>query len=67
MIQVQIKENDIQKILQSLSFDGKIESSTKNGSNNEAVDCFRAVAALISQPSIVRMPCGACPVSNTLL
>ncbi|XP_059477458.1 DNA-directed RNA polymerase III subunit RPC6 [Neocloeon triangulifer] len=61
---VQIKENDIQKILQCLGYDGKIESSTKPGPDGDPVDCFRAVAPLISQPSIVRMPCGACPISE---
>ncbi|XP_065340607.1 DNA-directed RNA polymerase III subunit RPC6 [Cloeon dipterum] len=61
---VQIKENDIQKILQCLSFDGKIECSSKVEPSGVTVECFRAVAPLISTPSIVRMPCGACPLSE---
>ncbi|CAH0383411.1 unnamed protein product [Bemisia tabaci] len=62
---INLSEEDIKTILETLYYDGKIEKDLlPNGSYS-----YRAVELLISAPGFVKMPCGICPVirkcSNT--
>ncbi|RZF33845.1 hypothetical protein LSTR_LSTR008968 [Laodelphax striatellus] len=57
---VQLSEDDIKTILDTLVFDGKLERvvSTDGGF------LFRAIDSLLPPPDLIRMPCGVCPVIN---
>jgi hypothetical protein len=52
------------KVLNSLTYSGRVESSKKKDENGEEVDCYRLVTPLMDKLSLVSMPCGACPVSK---
>lgn len=56
---VQLRHEDIEKILDTLIFDGKVEKSMKNNSK-----CYRAIEPLITTTGLVRIPCGICPVAK---
>nr|CAD7435311.1 unnamed protein product [Timema monikensis] len=55
---VQLSVEDIETILDTLLYDGKVERSVAlDGSY-----LYRAIESLLAAPGIVRMPCGVCPV-----
>ena len=51
---------NIENILDTLIFDGKVEKTTKG---NDA-KFYRAVEPLVPTTGLVRIPCGICPVSR---
>jgi len=54
---------DMETILDTLLYDGKVERWIR-GDNDR---WYRAVESLLPAPSIVRIPCGVCPVSRSVL
>lgn len=60
---------DIETILDTLVFDGKLEMTTVNdkssGKLGDYVEkkMYRAVKPILSSTGFVRVPCGVCPVS----
>lgn len=55
---VQLSVEDMETILDTLLYDGKVERWIR-GDNDR---WYRAVESLLPAPSIVRIPCGVCPV-----
>lgn len=56
---VQLKVEEIESILNTLIFDGKVE---KTVSDDGEVRYYRAVEPLLPPTGLVRTPCGVCPV-----
>lgn len=58
---IQLKQTDIESILDTLIFDGKVEkcTSTRDG---EDMHLYRAIESLLPTTGLVRIPCGVCPV-----
>ena len=54
---MQLKLEDIESILNTLIFDGKVEKSTKHDT-----EFYRAIEPLMPTTGLVRIPCGICPV-----
>uniref|UniRef100_L7M8G7 DNA-directed RNA polymerase III subunit RPC6 n=1 Tax=Rhipicephalus pulchellus TaxID=72859 RepID=L7M8G7_RHIPC len=74
---VQLSVEDIEMILSTLIYDGKVEktvvcgsgsslsSSSRSASSSEdLVNLYRAVEPLIDSTGLMRIPCGTCPVIN---
>lgn len=71
---VQLSMDDIETILNTLIYDGKVErtvisagamASSSRGSasdSGDVVNLYRAVEPLVESTGIMRMPCGTCPV-----
>lgn len=63
---VELKLPDIEKILEALIYDNKIEKSVSltNGSSEESgsENFYKATKPLLSNAGLMRMPCGVCPV-----
>jgi DNA-directed RNA polymerase III subunit RPC6 len=57
--QVQLSVEDMETILDTLLYDGKVERSVATDGSH----LYRAVESLLPAPGIVRIPCGVCPVS----
>ena len=57
---VQLKMEDIENILDTLIFDGKVEKTTKG----KDAKFYRAIEPLVPTTGLVRIPCGICPVSK---
>ena len=61
---------DIETILNTLIFDGKVDmtlvadASSKSGSAQRKL--YRAVSQAVTPTGLVRTPCGVCPVSCLL-
>ncbi|XP_075231582.1 RNA polymerase III subunit F [Lycorma delicatula] len=55
---VQLSDDDIKTILDTLVYDGKVERV----SSMEGGHLYRAIESLLPPPGIVRLPCGVCPV-----
>jgi len=55
---VQLRQEDIQSILDTIIFDGKAEKSE----GQDGVYLYRAVESLVPSAGLVRSPCGVCPV-----
>ncbi|XP_063242391.1 DNA-directed RNA polymerase III subunit RPC6 isoform X2 [Bacillus rossius redtenbacheri] len=55
---VQLSVDDMETILDTLVYDGKVERSTAMDSTR----LYRAIKSLLPSPGIVCMPCGVCPV-----
>lgn len=60
LIQVNLSLEDIETILDTIVYDGKVEKyiTVDLGKN------YRAVEPLLPPPGFVRIPCGVCPVIN---
>ncbi|GBN94692.1 DNA-directed RNA polymerase III subunit RPC6, partial [Araneus ventricosus] len=62
---VELKLPDIEKILEALIYDDKVEksvsltSSSSKGSGSE--NFYRTIKPLLSSAGLMRMPCGVCP------
>ena len=65
---IQLKQEDIESILNTLVFDGKVEKSTSIRDGEETM-LYRAIESLVPTTGLVKIPCGVCPVvkncSNT--
>lgn len=60
---IQLKVEDIESILNTLVYDGKVEKTYEtSGSDNTEVRLYRAVDSLIGVTGLMRTPCGGCPV-----
>ena len=58
---------DIETILNTLIYDGKVEFSLAAGTAEEAgetVKLFRSINPMIIPTGLMRIPCGVCPVSQ---
>jgi len=58
---IELKHEDIESILDTLIFDGKVEKTTRTQEGTE-VKFYRAVESLLPNTGLVRIPCGVCPV-----
>lgn len=63
--QVQLSMDDIETILNTLIYDGKVEKSIAASTDNpeDQVKLYRAIASLVPPTGLMRVPCGVCPVS----
>ncbi|XP_048735936.1 DNA-directed RNA polymerase III subunit RPC6-like [Ostrea edulis] len=63
---VQLSKEDIETILNTLIYDGKVEcslvASQSTSSGDGHVKLYRSVKPLITTTGLMMMPCGACPV-----
>lgn len=57
---VQLRVEDIENILDTLIFDGKVEKSSKGNDSKY----YRAIKPLVSDTGLIRIPCGSCPVER---
>ncbi len=62
---VELSLEDIESILDTLVFDGKVEKhiTAQNNSDNSN-KLYRSIESLATDTGIMRMPCGLCPVYN---
>ncbi|GFX47896.1 DNA-directed RNA polymerase III subunit RPC6 [Trichonephila clavipes] len=67
-VKVQLSKQDIETILDTLVFDGKVEKSSICSSSvpNEEIseNIYGVIKPLISDCGLMRVPCGVCPVHN---
>ncbi len=61
--QVQLSVEDIETILDTLIYDGKVEKTVSASDAGEEVQLYRAVRPLIGTTGLMKTPCGMCPVS----
>jgi DNA-directed RNA polymerase III subunit RPC6 len=64
IVKFNLTVEDIETILDTLIYDGKIEMCTMSDGQ---VKTYRTVEKLLSSAGIVRIPCGVCPVIKILL
>ena len=56
---------DIEKILDTLIYDGKVERRLQAGGGvQEQLKLYRATQTLLPPVGLVKTPCGICPVSR---
>ena len=60
---VALSLEDIELILDTLVYDGKVEKSIAHESGGEQVKMYRAIETLLPSAGFVHIPCGTCPVS----
>ncbi|GFY46929.1 DNA-directed RNA polymerase III subunit RPC6 [Trichonephila inaurata madagascariensis] len=67
-LKVQLSKQDIETILDTLVFDGKVEKSSICSSSvsneEESENIYGVIKPLISDCGLMRVPCGVCPVHN---
>lgn len=56
-MQVKLSTEDIEKILNILIYDGKIERIPSGDKN-----LYKSIQPLVNLPGLIRNPCGLCPV-----
>lgn len=61
---VALTVEEIENILDTLVYDGKVEKSRVSDGSSQQLNTYRAVERLLDSAGIVRLPCGICPVSN---
>lgn len=62
---VELSVEDIESILDTLIFDGKVEKQISAENNSEkCVKLYRSIESLAKDTGLMRMPCGLCPVFN---
>lgn len=54
---MKLSVEDIEMILNTLIYDGKVEKIVADKSN-----LYRAINPLVDPPGLVKSPCGVCPV-----
>jgi len=59
---VALSLEDIELILDTLVYDGKVEKSIAYETNGDPIKTYRAVETLLPSAGFVRIPCGVCPV-----
>lgn len=55
---VKLSVEDLEMILNTLVYDGKVEKTLAGDGNN----LYRAIQPLLSPPGLIKSPCGVCPV-----
>lgn len=55
---VKLSVEDLEMILNTLVYDGKVERSVSGEGNN----LYRAIQSLLEPPGLIKSPCGVCPV-----
>ena len=63
---VALSLEDIELILDTLVYDGKVEKSVGHEAG-EQVKMYRAIETLLPSAGFVRVPCGICPVRSILI
>lgn len=58
---VQLSIDDIETILETLVFDGKVEHSVASD-GAQGLKLYRAVTSFLPTPSLMTIPCGVCPL-----
>jgi len=58
---ISLRQEDIESILDTLIYDGKVERTTVFEAGSE-VRLYRAIEPLLPTTGLVRIPCGICPV-----
>ncbi len=58
--QVALSVDDIEKIVDTLVYDGKLERSV--AVDDDRVKLYRAVTSLVESTALMSLPCGVCPV-----
>ena len=61
---MELSNEDIESILNTLVYDGKVERNIKSGDSNSNIILYRAVESLTKPTGLVKMPCGVCPIIN---
>ncbi|XP_015782465.1 DNA-directed RNA polymerase III subunit RPC6 [Tetranychus urticae] len=63
---VTLSKKDIEAILETLVFDGKVERTVSNDSSSSDTSdkMYRAINRTTTTTSLMRMPCGVCPVAK---
>ncbi|KAK6181593.1 hypothetical protein SNE40_009417 [Patella caerulea] len=59
---VQLAVEDIETILDTLVYDGKVEESFLEAQSGDRKRLYRSIKPLIETTGLMRMPCGSCPV-----
>ncbi|RWS24315.1 DNA-directed RNA polymerase III subunit RPC6-like protein [Leptotrombidium deliense] len=65
---IELSMNDIESILETLVFDGRVEKhvsasrSNMEGDTGSTVKMYRAIKPLVKNTGLMRIPCGLCPV-----
>lgn len=65
---VQLSLEDVEAILNTLVFDGKVETQITSGGGGDAgnhVKLYRSMPSLISSAAIACVPCGVCPIRQS--
>ncbi|XP_037081099.1 DNA-directed RNA polymerase III subunit RPC6-like [Pollicipes pollicipes] len=63
MSNVSLSVPDIEKILDTLIYDGKVERRLQAGSGSEdQLKLYRATQTLLPPVGLIKTPCGICPV-----
>lgn len=57
-LQVKLSVEDLEMILNTLVYDGKVERILSPDGNN----LYRAIQPLLNPPGLIKTPCGVCPV-----
>ncbi len=57
---MQLRIEDIESILDTLVFDGKVEKTVKENDQK----FYRAIDPLLPTTGLVRIPCGVCPMMD---
>lgn len=63
---VPLSVEDIEMILDTLVYDGKVEKSIVSDASLEQIKTYRSVEKLLDSAGTVRLPCGVCPVCSYL-
>uniref|UniRef100_A0A2R5L7G7 DNA-directed RNA polymerase III subunit RPC6 n=2 Tax=Ornithodoros turicata TaxID=34597 RepID=A0A2R5L7G7_9ACAR len=61
---VQLSIEDIETILNTLIYDGKVEKTVVAEKSTDMINLYRAVEPLVQSTGLMRMPCGTCPVMH---
>ena len=65
LMQVNLSVPDIEKILDTLIYDGKVERRLQAGGGvQEQLKLYRATQTLLPPVGLVKTPCGICPVGG---
>lgn len=59
---VKLTLEDVEKILESLVYDGLAERSASTDEDGIAVSCYRASELFIKETGVMKVPCSVCPV-----
>jgi len=62
---VPLSLEDVELILDTLVYDGKVEKSIAHETGGEQMKMYRAIESLLPSAGFVRIPCGICMVINS--